>query len=90
MWKQPVYKAHLDGAERRVNRGGGRLKTQSSNTASMFQKKKTSLSGISSLWILPRAVLLPSGSESRLVQSVCIFVCVCDTEVKTIDRDNKQ
>lgn len=23
VWKQPVYKAHLDGAERRVNRGGG-------------------------------------------------------------------
>lgn len=55
-----------------------------------LSKEKMLLSGISSLWILPLALLLSLGSGSCLVQSVCVCVCLCDTEVKSVDRDNKQ
>lgn len=80
VWKQAVYKAHLDRAELRVNwRGqlqnrGLVWKDEGGNTANL-PKEDMLFSVRTGLWILPLAILLFLGSG--LLQRVCRCVCVC-------------
>lgn len=98
VWKQPVYKAHLDGIQQKVNHRGqlkteachGKMRAPPKEKADQdFSKEKMLPSGPKSLWIDSLAHLL---SLSSTVMCVCVCECVpmFDTEVKSVKRDNKQ
>lgn len=98
VWKQAVYKAHLDGTWLRVNSRGqlktegrhGKMRAPSQQEVNIYFVKGKDVafrnlqsvdsapgtSAFSRLWIM-------SGPK-------CVCLSVCDTEVRSVDRDNKQ